>query len=186
VNADFQTGLEETTMIRNAVKLAALALGLGISASHAQTTPTDDCAAPASETIKAGCEVLTRAIEAFNNADPQAYAAVNHYPHIRITGPVTTIWETPEAYAASNSREDFLAKGENTRFKGWDRSEWGWRRIVQESPEAMHFAVSFDRLDKDNKLLASFESFYILTKRDDGWGIQARSSFAGIANRGAY
>jgi hypothetical protein len=50
----------------------------------------------------------------------------------------------------------------------------------------MHFAVAFSRLDEKGNKIATFESFRILTKKDGRWGQQARSSFAGIADGGAY
>jgi hypothetical protein len=50
----------------------------------------------------------------------------------------------------------------------------------------MHFAVAFSRLDEQGNPIATFESFRIFTKKNGRWGQQARSSFAGIANGGAY
>lgn len=130
--------------------------------------------------------LLDEAVDAFNCADPERMAAVNHYPHIRITGPQVVIWNTPEEYAQSNSREKLLSKDRTTTFSGWKTSQWEWRKLIQHSPETMHFAVAFSRLDADGNKLAMFESFRILTKKNGRWGQQARSSFAGIADGGSY
>ena len=154
--------------------------------AYAQEEHRNDCAAPQTEPLISGCQLLDEFMAAFNAADPVTFAATNHYPHVRITGPVTTIWNTAAEYEASNSREGLQNKGDETKFKGWVRSAWAWRELVQYSDQSMHFTVSFDRLDAEDKPIASFESLYILTNRDGEWGIQARSSFAGIANGGAY
>ena len=50
--------------------------------------------------------------------------------------------------------------------------------MIQSGDDTLHFAVSFTRLTVDAKPLGSFESLYIITKKDRHWGVQARSSFA--------
>jgi hypothetical protein len=141
---------------------------------------------PGDTDLLAACELLDRAVAAFNGAEAETRAGLNHYPHVRITGPKVTAWATPEDYARDTSREKLLRKGESTEFKGWTSTEWTSRLLIQRSEETMHFAVTFSRLDDTAVPLAVFESFWVLTKKDGRWGIQARSSFAGIADRGAY
>lgn len=173
--------------LKIAATLAALCFA-GIAQAQAAETAerVDDCANPTTEPLASGCALLDKFMAAFNDADPVTFAATNHYPHIRITGPKTTIWNTAAEYEASNPREGFVNKGSETQFKGWVRSAWSSRQLVQYSDTSMHFTVVFDRLDADDKPIATFNSLYILTNRDGEWGIQARSSFAGIANGGAY
>lgn len=138
------------------------------------------------EDILEGYRLLDEAVEAFNSCDPLRMAEINHYPHIRITGPTVVIWHSAEEFIQSNAREKLQRKDVSTNFKGWKSSRWEWRKLVQHSAEAMHFAVAFSRLDEHGNTIATFESLRILTKKGDRWGIQARSSFAGIADNGAY
>jgi hypothetical protein len=57
----------------------------------------------------------------------------------------------------------------------------GARRLVQSPDDKLHFLVQFTRYNNEDKAMVSCESLYILTKRNNRWGVQARSSFAGIA-----
>lgn len=163
-----------------------VALMLGGPPAHAQQAVRDDCASPKQAPLTDGCKLLDAFLVAFNEADPVAFAAANHYPHIRVTGPKVVIWNSPEEYARDNPKESMIAKDTDTKFKGWKTSKWDWRRLVQYSDTTMHFTVAFSRLDGQGKTLATFESLYVLTRKNETWGIQARSSFAGIANGGAY
>lgn len=170
------------------IKSVAAAVAIALSAGSALAAPQvrDDCKAPTAQPLKDGCHLLDVFIEAFNKADPTAFAATNNYPHIRITGPKVVVWNTAQDYIRDNPKESMIAKDTDTKFKGWKTSKWDWRRLVQYSDQTMHFTVAFSRLDGKGKTLATFESLYIITKKDGKWGIQARSSFAGIANGGAY
>ena len=166
--------------------ISGIALIASVGAASAQATVRDDCASPQKQPLVDGCKLLDEFIGAFNKADPVTFASTNNYPHIRITGPKVVIWNTAEDYIRDNPKESMIAKDTDTKFKGWKTSKWDWRRLIQYSDTTMHFTVAFSRLDGAGKTLATFESFYIITKKDGRWGIQARSSFAGIANGGAY
>jgi hypothetical protein len=61
----------------------------------------------------------------------------------------------------------------------WQRSAWDRLEVIQASSDKVHFAVTFSRYDPQQKLIASFDSLYVLQPDDSGnWGIRARSSFA--------
>ncbi len=109
---------------------------------------------------------------AFNARDPEAWAATLNYPHVRLASGTVRVWETQEEYAAYM---DFDAFAE--RF-GWDHSAWDKREVVQSGRDKIHFATTFSRFDEDGNKIATFESLYIVTKRNGHWGTQARSSFA--------
>jgi hypothetical protein len=172
--------------IKSFTAAIAIMLSAGAAFAASPTPVRDDCKAPTVQPLKDGCELLDVFIGAFNKADPVTFAATNNYPHIRITGPKIVIWNTAEDYIRDNPKESMIAKDTDTKFKGWKTSKWDWRRLVQYSDQTMHFTVAFSRLDGEGKTLATFESLYVITKKDGKWGIQARSSFAGIANGGAY
>jgi hypothetical protein len=49
---------------------------------------------------------------------------------------------------------------------------------VQSGPDKLHFAVRFTRFREDGSPIASYESFYVVTRVAGHWGVQARSSYA--------
>lgn len=133
----------------------------------------------ASQTLNdAGQAVLDEFIAAFNARDSQRWAATLNYPHVRLAGDAVTVWNSADDYARSNEIEKLGASG-------WSHSRWDWKRLIQAAPDKLHFLVSFTRYDSADKPLASYEALYVLTLNDGLWGIQARSSYAGIAVPGA-
>lgn len=181
---DKKEGISMRRLVTNI--LTGIALTATAVSAHAQSPVRDDCASPSKQPLTVGCKLLDEFMDAFNKADPVAFAAPINYPHIRIAGPKVVVWNTAEEYIRDNPRESMVAKDTDTKFKGWKTSRWDWRRLIQYSDQTMHFTVSFGRLDGAGNVIATFESLYILTNKDGRWGIQARSSFAGIANGGAY
>jgi hypothetical protein len=61
---------------------------------------------------------------------------------------------------------------------GWHRSAWESREVLQSSEDKVHILVRFTRYREDDSVIGTYDSFWIVTKRDGRWGIQARSSFA--------
>jgi hypothetical protein len=98
-----------------------------------------------------------------------------HFPHVRIASHKVFVFPDAKSYKdLSTSPKDL----ESTMQSGWDHSFWKTRRIVQADPEKVHVATSFDRFTKDDKLIATEHSLYILEKIDGRWGVRGRSSFA--------
>ena len=120
----------------------------------------------------AALTALDEFMAAFNARDMDAWAKTLNYPHVRIASGAVRVWETPEEYA---SRDVFSIL---TSQYGWDHSVWDKREVVQSGKDKVHFATTFSRYDKDGNKIATFDSLYIVTKRDGHWGTQARSSFA--------
>ncbi|TEA76915.1 hypothetical protein [Allopusillimonas ginsengisoli] len=173
-----------THFMRRATFLTVIALASACNvAAKDNPPPRDDCSAPANQQIAEGCNTLTKFIDAFNAKDPEAFAASNHYPHIRITGPNVQTWQTAEDYMRDNTKEQMESRENNPKFKGWKASRWDWRRLDGMSENTMHFTTMFSRLNGEGEVLGAFESLYILTKKDGKWGVQARSSFAGVAGK---
>ena len=114
----------------------------------------------------------------FNSRDSLKWAQTLNYPHVRVAGSEVIVWNTPEDYAKANDLQQFAKTG-------WNHSQWDWRRLVQSSDDKLHFLVQFSRYNDAGKPVAAYESLYILTKKNNRWGVQARSSFAGIAIPGA-
>jgi hypothetical protein len=94
------------------------------------------------------------------------------FPHVRIASHQVALFPTRQSY--------FDVVKDPTPYiqSGWDHSIWTTRRIVGADPGKVHVATAFDRLTKDDKLIATERSLYILEKIDGRWGIRGRSSFA--------
>lgn len=126
----------------------------------------------------AGIAVLDSFLAAFNAQDAAAWAETLHYPHVRLAADEVIVWDAPEEYARSNEIGRLTASG-------WHHTRWNWRRLIQADADKLHFIVSFTRYDQADQPLASYEALYVLTRHGSRWGIQARSSYAGIAVPGA-
>jgi hypothetical protein len=109
--------------------------------------------------------------KAFNARDNEALKKTLHYPHVRIneSGGVN-VWRD-----ASEAGTNFDAL---TRNEGWARSSLDSVTMRQNDPVKVHFEVLFSRYKADGTKYATYQSLWVSTKKDGGWGIQARSSFA--------
>ena len=109
--------------------------------------------------------------KAFNARDNDALKKTLHYPHVRINeaGGVN-IWKD-----ASEAATNFDGL---TRAEGWSRSSLDSVTMRQNDAIKVHFEVVFSRYKADGTKYASYQSLWIVTMKDGGWGVQARSSFA--------
>lgn len=127
-----------------------------------------------SEQAAIGCRVLDDYLEAFNSGDVLRWATILHYPHVRIAGDTVRVWENKEEFAQDNDMS-LLSKKIN-----WGYNKWDWRHLVQFGPGKMHFAVQLSRYTVNDVLISSFESLYIITRIQDRWAVQGRSSYGGV------
>ena len=121
---------------------------------------------------QAAMQVMDNFMQAFNARDMHAWAATLHYPHVRIAAGKVTVYPDAKAFVAGRDLDEFARK------TGWHHSAWDDRQIIQSSLNKVHIAVRFSRYRADGEKYASYDSLYILQKRDGRWGIVARSSFA--------
>jgi hypothetical protein len=124
--------------------------------------------------LETGCAVLDAFMAAFNARDVPGWAATLNFPHVRLSAGEVLVWATQAEFTAKNDIGR-LARA------GWGRCAWDWRHLVQSSDDKLHFLVQFSRYGEGDRLIASYESLYIVTRQDDHWGVQARSSYAGIS-----
>ena len=118
--------------------------------------------------------VLDEFIANFNDRDYAAMAALSHYPHVRIARGEVFIWKSAEEFLAARTPQDHERMVTST---GWHRTEWDSREVIQVGERKVHIAVRFTRYREDETAIGTYDSFYIVTKRDGRWGIQARSSY---------
>jgi hypothetical protein len=109
--------------------------------------------------------------KAFNARDNDALKKTLNYPHVRINeaGGVN-VWKD-----ASEAATNFDAL---TKAEGWARSSLDSVTMRQNDPVKVHFEVVFSRYQSDGTKYATYQSLWIVTKKDGAWGVQARSSFA--------
>ena len=143
--------------------IVLLGLTMLFSGVHAQEGPEAEA-----------LHVLDEFMAAFNAHDLDAMLRLFHYPHIRIASDVN-VWDTPEHFKATRN---LAAREQYRKATGWHHSAWDSREVVQSSDSKIHFAVRFTRYRQDGSVIGTFDSLWILTKRDERWGIQARSSYA--------
>lgn len=126
------------------------------------------------ELEKIGMQVLDDFLVEFNSGDAKGWTTTLHFPHVRLAGGKVQIWNTPEEYVKDNNTANLK------KISGWKYTAWDWRKLVQADEDKLHIAVQFSRYTADDQKIVSFESFYIITKNEQGWGVQFRSSYAGV------
>jgi hypothetical protein len=125
------------------------------------------------------CEPVTEAelvaaldrflLDGFNSRDPNVWATTLSYPHCRIGGVTTSVWQTPQEYA---SRFDY----QRQFAMGWDHSEWASREVLWCTSDAAFARVHYLRKRADDSILHSLHGVYTLTRQDGEWGVLARFS----------
>ena len=159
-----------------AVFTTTVAIVMLASGALGQESQLGDCAQPNPDPLHArGCAVLEDYLAAFNARDSESFTKTLNFPRVRIASGAVRVWNTSADYAVASE----IAIGQLELVQaGWGRSAWDYRRLVQRSDNKLHFLVQFTRYTDTGQRIASFESLYIITLKDDHWGVQARSSFA--------
>ena len=125
---------------------------------------------PDADSVAAAMVVLDGFLDALNRRDEAGVNEAFNFPHVRIASGKVTVFEKRGDYGLGT----FMARTD----PGWARSVWQERNVIHAGPDKVHFAVRFARLDAAGSILASYPSIYIVTRSDDHWGVQARSSYA--------
>ncbi len=146
--------------------LHLLLAGQGIDAPAAQAA------------VQAGLQVLQDFMRTFNARDALAWAQVMNYPHVRLAGDQVIVWHNAADYAAANDLTPLADTG-------WAYSRWDFIRPVQADATKVHFALQFTRYDAQDRAQQSFQALYVVTLQDGHWGVQSRSSYAGVLTPGA-
>jgi len=115
-------------------------------------------------------DVLDQFMGALNAYDANGMDASMHFPHVRFAGGQIKIY--PKAGDNPMDLFERLRREDN-----WKYSTWVSRELVQCSEIKAHYALSYTRFRADDSIIGVYESLYVLTKVDDAWGIQMRSSF---------
>ena len=114
-------------------------------------------------------------MSAFNAKDLVDWSKTHNFPHVRIAGGKLTYWHSRKEYIEHFSKPDMF---ESLEELGWNHSKWVSRDFDLITKDKVHVSVVFQRYNSDNNPHSRFEALYILTKENEKWGIQFRSSLA--------
>jgi len=101
------------------------------------------------------------------------------FPHRRLSGHNKfQVFETPTDFRASQE-----GIGPTLEAEGWHHTATLSVDAVQAGPEKVHLAIRQSRQHEDGTEYNGFDTLWIFTKIDGGWGVEFRSSF--ITNTGS-
>ena len=124
------------------------------------------------DAIEQARAVMDGFMQAFNAEDAEALRTRwFHFPHVRLHSGKVSVTETPADLI-------MLVWQREGQSSDWARTAWDYVDLVDAGPDKVHFRVQFTRFRADGSAIGSYKSLYIVTYKDDRWGIQCRSSWA--------
>jgi hypothetical protein len=117
-------------------------------------------------------DVIERYVATVNARDMDGNRATMTAPHVRIGGDGEVIM-LPDENAL-----DRLTSFGSLEASGWQRTTLDWAEVIQADESKAHVALQFSRYREDDSHIVTFESLYVLVRRDGHWRIVGRSSFA--------
>jgi len=105
---------------------------------------------------------------ALNARDIESGRKTLHYPHIQIAGNELSVLNEPESFQI-----DF----QSLANEGWTYSTLDSCTMRQNCDEKVHFEVQLSMHRANDSRYATYQALWIVTKKDDAWGIQCRSIF---------
>ena len=91
-----------------------------------------------------------------------------HYPHIQIAGNEVSILNDPESFQI-----DFQSLAND----GWTHATLDSCVMRQSCDEKVHFEVQLSMHKANHPRYATYQALWVVTRRDNSWGIQCRSIF---------
>lgn len=129
-------------------------------------------------TARTALDVVRAYVAAVNAGDGDAVRRLFHFPHIRFRDQgKLTVYQTGDDYRP----EHFI---QLTARDGWHHSGLDANDAVLVTPDKVHVRTRFTRYRADDSVIGSYETLYIVVKRDDRWGIQGASG-NGVKSRSA-
>lgn len=124
--------------------------------------------------VAAAFEIADEFLRTFNALDAAGHAATLAYPHVRLASGTVRIWQD-----LAEATEQMTTNMALIRERlGWDHSEWDHKRLIHAGPGKVHLDVQFTRYRPDGSVIGVYPAVYVVVQTDDGWRIQARSSYA--------
>ena len=120
-------------------------------------------------TSASALNVMKHHLEALNALNESDLADTLHFPHYRLAGNKLDCWL---------SKDQYLSDFRRRAGKNWARTAWKSITIQKESSVKVNLLVNINRFDKNETLIADFESLWVITFKKGKWAAQFRSSFA--------
>ena len=112
----------------------------------------------------AACDVVRKYIKALNSRDLCGLSSSLHFPHIRIMNDGShREWATPSEYLA-----EFLSR---LAVDDWASTRLLTLETKIISPQKCHTSITFERLRINGSVISTYQSLYLITWKDDRWGI---------------
>ncbi|NKB32876.1 MAG: hypothetical protein GKR91_07240 [Pseudomonadales bacterium] len=119
--------------------------------------------------IQEATETIEEFFTAFNNADNTALSRVVHLPQIMLNQNFF-IHAEDESSPLANVNFNSIREQEN-----WLRSERIDLQVTYATPTRVFFEFAFERYDQNNEKYRTVPALWVLSKRDDRWGVDFRS-----------
>ncbi|MDP6606546.1 MAG: hypothetical protein QF664_09855 [Dehalococcoidia bacterium] len=120
-------------------------------------------------TYAAALDAYWAFLETFNSKDPDAWADVMSYPHVRVSPRGDShIFETAADYSSTH------ASWQRFEATGWVRTQGIEPETVHQADDTVHLAGGWTRFDADDGIILENRVTYVITKVGESWGIQAR------------
>ena len=116
--------------------------------------------------------VIEQYVATVNARDAEGNRATMTAPHVRIGG-AGDVLTLPDDEALGR-----LTSFGSLEATGWERTALDWAEVIQADEDKAHVALQFSRYRDDGSHIVTFESLYVLVRRNGQWRIQGRSSFA--------
>ncbi len=143
-------------MIRKAISLFGLLCFLVSNTSLAVENNSADSAIAA----------LNDFLSDWNRTDLEAIQGHLSFPHVT-HGPGVLIVAPEEG--------EFVQDFDALKASGWQRSSFDHFEVIQASDDIVHILVDFSRYRANDEVLSRGQVFYVVTRQDDGWGMQYRT-----------
>lgn len=104
---------------------------------------------------------------ALNARDLDAARKALHYPHVHFAGHEVKVWNNPMDFQI-----DFDAL---TAAEGWHHSTLDLCVMRQSSDDKIHFEIQYSRHNAGSGRYATYQSLWIVTRKEGRWGVQCRS-----------
>lgn len=109
-------------------------------------------------------------IDALNRNDTDGVRAAFLFPHVLFSQGRVFHYPTAESFSLNDFKQ-------RVSSDGWVRSSIDGHMVVLSGPDKVHFDIWFTRWRADGSAIGVHHSLYIVSKVNERWGLQARSSY---------
>ena len=131
------------------------------------------------EAETAAINVLKSYLDARNNRDSESLAAIINYPLVFLSDVDLHVFETIDEYVLYE--ETVVIP--DLDYSDWGHSEWEKLDVIQSSNAMVNIIATLNQFDVMGNKFLSQDQFWIITKNNGDWKIQAQSNFVDAIQR---